>query len=71
MPANPNNVIAPLISAFLTQRLVAQDAATVRVKDQASRDRLGERIEALVTQWNVQFPTHAVTGKPYEPKEFT
>lgn len=70
MSANPNTVIAPLISAFLTQRLVAQDAAAVRVKDQASRDRIGERMEALITQWNAQFPAHAVAGKPYTPKEF-
>jgi len=59
MTGNPNNVMAPLISAFLTQRFVAMDAAAVRVKDQASRDKVAERTEALITQWNAQFPATA------------
>lgn len=67
---NPNAVIAPLISAFLTQRMVSQDAAAIHIKDQSSRDRLGERVEALITQWNAQFPSHVVAGAPYSPKEF-
>lgn len=70
MSANPNTMIAPMISAFLTQRLVAQDAAAIRVKDQACRDKLAERLEALITQWNSQNPNHAVPGKPYNPSEF-
>lgn len=69
MPA-PNMMMAPIICAFMTQRLVAQDAANVRAKDQASRDKLGERLENMINQWNAQFPTHVVTGKPYVPGEF-
>lgn len=70
MSANPNTMMAPMLCAFLTQRLVAQDATAARLKDQASRDKLAERLEALITQWNSQNPSHNVPGKPYSPQDF-
>ena len=68
----PNPMVAQMFVAFLTSKLVTAEAAATRAKDQAARDKLGERLEALITHWNAA-QTDAklrVKGEPYRPEDY-
>lgn len=68
----PNPMLAQMFVAFLTAKLVTAEAAAVRAKDQAARDKIGERLEALISQWNAAQtdPKTRVKGEPYRSADF-
>ena len=66
----PNPMVAQMFVAFLTAKLVAAEAANMRAKDQAARDKIGERLEALITQWNTLNDSQRVAGAAYNPKDY-
>jgi len=67
----PNPMVAQMFVAFLTSKLVTAEAAAARAKDQAARDKIGERLEALITHWNATNEKgKQVTGAPYNPKDY-
>ena len=68
----PNPMLAQMFVAFLTAKLVVAEAAAVRAKDQAARDKIGERLEALISQWNAAQtdPKTRVKGETYKPADY-
>lgn len=68
----PSPMVAQMFVAFLTSKLVTAEAAAIRAKDQAARDKLGERLESLITHWNAA-QTDAkfrVKGEPYKAEDY-
>jgi len=67
----PNPMVAQMFVAFLTSKLVTAEATATRAKDQAARDKIAERLEALIKQWNAtnEKGKH-VDGAPYNPKDY-